>query len=85
MFLDGVLYLSIATKLHHFRLFLRNMGQTPYYPPLISTFPWELIAIMSFEDQSFELALAMACKTLYERYELYYAKKTVVVLYYSQR
>ena len=36
---------------------------------------------MSFKDKSFELALAMTCKMLYERYELYYEKKTAVILY----
>ena len=36
---------------------------------------------MSFKDKSFELALAKTCKTLYERYELYYEKQTAVVLY----
>ena len=47
--------------------------QKPYHPPLILTFPWELIAIiMSFMDKHFELAFATTCKTLYERYELYY-------------
>ena len=64
------------------------MGQTPsmltteQQTSLILTFPQELTAIiMSFKDKSFELALATTCKTLYERYELYYEKKTVVVLY----
>ena len=63
------------------------MGQTPsvqktYIPPLILTFPWELIAIiMPSKNKSFELALGMTCKTLYGRYELYYEKKTAVVLY----
>ena len=63
------------------------MGQTPSIPTteqpsLILTFPQELFAIiMSFKDQSFELVLATTCKILYERYELYYEKQTVVVLY----
>ena len=39
---------------------------------------------MSFKDKSFELALAKTCKMLYERYELYYEKKTAVVLYDPQ-
>ena len=39
---------------------------------------------MSFKDKSFELALAKTCKTLYERYELYYEKQTAIVLYDPQ-
>ena len=61
------------------------MGQKPYQPSLILTFPQKLIVIiMSFKDKSFELALATTCKILYERYELYYEKQTVIVLYNPQ-
>jgi len=70
------------------------MGQNPstsitekpaYIPPLILTFTQELIAtIMLFKYKRLELKLARTCKTLYERYELYYENKTVIALYDSQ-
>ena len=58
-------HLDVYKRQHHFRLFLqiyiRKMEQTPSISPLILTIPWELITIMSFKGQNFELALAMTC------------------------
>jgi hypothetical protein len=60
------------------------MGQQHSASPStpILAIPWELIAlIMSFKDQSFEIAVAMTCRTLYERCKRYYTDQMALMLY----
>lgn len=52
--------------------------------PILALSQELIFAVTSFKEKGFELAIAMTCKLLYDRYEQYYEEQTAVVLYNSQ-